>query len=74
MCARRVVVTGVGAVSPLGLTVASTWAGVVAGRSGAGPITLFDPRRVPRPHRRRGAAVSSRRRSSAGAGPGIWTA
>jgi 3-oxoacyl-[acyl-carrier-protein] synthase II len=43
MCARRVVVTGVGAVSPLGLTVASTWAGVVAGHSGAGPITLFDP-------------------------------
>jgi 3-oxoacyl-[acyl-carrier-protein] synthase II len=43
MCARRVVVTGVGAVSPLGLTVASTWAGVVAGRSGAGPITRFDP-------------------------------
>jgi 3-oxoacyl-[acyl-carrier-protein] synthase II len=43
MCARRVVVTGVGAISPLGLTVASTWAGVVAGHSGAGPITLFDP-------------------------------
>jgi 3-oxoacyl-[acyl-carrier-protein] synthase II len=43
MCARRVVVTGVGVVSPLGLTVASTWAGVVAGHSGAGPITLFDP-------------------------------
>ncbi len=43
MCARRVVVTGVGAVSPLGLTVASTWAGVVAGYSGVGPITLFDP-------------------------------
>jgi 3-oxoacyl-[acyl-carrier-protein] synthase II len=43
MCARRVVVTGVGAVSPLGLTVASTWAGVVAGHSGVGPITLFDP-------------------------------
>jgi 3-oxoacyl-[acyl-carrier-protein] synthase II len=43
MCARRVVVTGVGAVSPLGLTVASTWAGVVAGHSGAGPISRFDP-------------------------------
>ncbi len=43
MGARRVVVTGVGAVSPLGLTVASTWEGLVAGRSGVGPITLFDP-------------------------------
>ena len=40
---RRVVVTGVGAVSPLGLDVASTWAGLTAGRSGAGPITRFDP-------------------------------
>ncbi len=47
MCARRVVVTGVGAVSPLGLTVASTWAGVVAGRSGVGPITRFDPHGYP---------------------------
>ncbi len=42
MGARRVVVTGVGAVSPLGLTAASTWAAVVAGQSGVGPITLFD--------------------------------
>src|SRR5581483_7592726 len=38
----RVVVTGLGAVTPLGLDVASTWAAAVAGRSGAGPITLFD--------------------------------
>ena len=41
MCARRVVVTGVGAVSPLGLTAASTWDGLVSGRSGVGAITLF---------------------------------
>jgi 3-oxoacyl-[acyl-carrier-protein] synthase II len=47
MCARRAVVTGVGAVSPLGLTVASTWAGLVAGRSGVGPITRFDPHGYP---------------------------
>lgn len=40
---RRVVVTGIGAVSPLGLSVAETWAGLVAGRSGIGPITRFDP-------------------------------
>ena len=40
--ARRVVVTGLGALSPLGLDAASTWAGVCAGRSGVAPITRFD--------------------------------
>ena len=39
---RRVVVTGLGAVSPVGLDVASTWASLVAGKGGAGPITQFD--------------------------------
>lgn len=39
---RRVVVTGMGAVSPLGLDVASLWQGIVEARSGIGPITLFD--------------------------------
>jgi 3-oxoacyl-[acyl-carrier-protein] synthase II len=39
---RRVVVTGVGLVSPLGIGTAETWQGLVAGRSGAAPITLFD--------------------------------
>src|SRR5205807_7728663 len=39
---RRVVVTGLGMVSPLGLTAAATWEGIVAGRSGIGPITAFD--------------------------------
>lgn len=38
---RRVVVTGLGVVSPLGNDLATTWAGVVAGRSGVGPITHF---------------------------------
>ena len=47
MCARRVVVTGVGVVSPLGLTAASTWEGLVSGRSGVGAITLFEPERFP---------------------------
>ena len=40
---RRVVVTGVGAVTPLGNDVESTWENLIAGRSGAGPITAFDP-------------------------------
>jgi 3-oxoacyl-[acyl-carrier-protein] synthase II len=39
---KRVVVTGVGLVSPLGIGTAATWEALVAGRSGAAPITLFD--------------------------------
>jgi 3-oxoacyl-[acyl-carrier-protein] synthase II len=39
---RRVVITGMGAVSPLGNDVESTWENLAAGRSGAGPITSFD--------------------------------
>jgi 3-oxoacyl-[acyl-carrier-protein] synthase II len=41
------VVTGLGALTPLGLTVADTWAGLVEGRSGIGPITLFDTTDLP---------------------------
>ena len=44
--ARRVVVTGMGAVSALGNDVASTWAGLLAGRSGIRTIERFDPSRV----------------------------
>lgn len=40
---ERVVVTGIGAISPLGLTADATWASVVAGRSGIDRITRFDP-------------------------------
>ena len=40
---RRVVVTGLGVVSPLGLNVTDTWAGLLAGRSGAARIQRFDP-------------------------------
>lgn len=40
---RRVVVTGMGAVTPLGLTVEGYWQGLVAGRSGIGPLTRCDP-------------------------------
>jgi 3-oxoacyl-[acyl-carrier-protein] synthase II len=39
---RRVVITGMGAVSPLGNDVETTWRGILAGESGAGPITQFD--------------------------------
>ncbi len=39
---KRVVVTGLGAVTPLGLNVEETWENVKAGKSGAGPITHFD--------------------------------
>jgi 3-oxoacyl-[acyl-carrier-protein] synthase II len=39
---RRVVVTGLGAVSSLGNNVRATWEGLVEGRCGIGPITLFD--------------------------------
>ena len=39
---RRVVITGMGAITPLGNSVDETWAGIKAGKSGIGPITLFD--------------------------------
>lgn len=39
---KRVVVTGLGAITPLGNDVATTWNNAVAGKSGAGPITHFD--------------------------------
>jgi 3-oxoacyl-[acyl-carrier-protein] synthase II len=40
---RRVVVTGMGAITPLGIGVEATWEGMRAGRSGITKITLFDP-------------------------------
>ena len=39
---RRVVVTGMGVVSPVGIGAWTAWESVVAGRSGVGPVTLFD--------------------------------
>ena len=39
---RRVVITGLGAVTDLGLDVDSTWEGMVSGKTGIGPITAFE--------------------------------
>jgi 3-oxoacyl-[acyl-carrier-protein] synthase II len=43
MHSARVVITGLGAATPLGLTVADTWEGLCAGRVGIDTITAFDP-------------------------------
>ena len=42
MSRRRVVVTGLGAISPIGNTVPEAWENLLAGKSGIGPITRFD--------------------------------
>ncbi|PZO61897.1 MAG: beta-ketoacyl-[acyl-carrier-protein] synthase II [Pseudoxanthomonas suwonensis] len=47
MSKRRVVITGLGIVSPLGNDLASSWEGIVSGRSGIGPITCFDASALP---------------------------
>jgi 3-oxoacyl-[acyl-carrier-protein] synthase II len=44
---RRVVVTGVGVVSPLGIGKEEAWAAALAGKSGVGPITRFDAKDLP---------------------------
>ncbi|HSR21314.1 MAG TPA: beta-ketoacyl-ACP synthase II [Anaerolineales bacterium] len=43
---ERIVITGMGAVSPLGLNVAESWKNAIAGVSGVGPITQFDHARM----------------------------
>ena len=47
MSKRRVVVTGMGMVSPLGNDVASSWDGIINGRSGIGPVAGFDASTYP---------------------------
>ena len=44
---RRVVVTGMGAFTPLGLCAEESWKGLISGRSGIGPMTLCDPSDFP---------------------------
>ena len=44
---RRVVVTGMGMLTPMGGDRESTWSALLAGHSGVGPITLFDARTFP---------------------------
>lgn len=46
MAERRVVVTGLGTINPLGHDVATTWEALLAGRSGVGKIEAFDPSRL----------------------------
>ena len=43
MSKRRVVITGIGAVTPLGLTAQESWEAVRQGVCGIGPITQYDP-------------------------------
>jgi 3-oxoacyl-[acyl-carrier-protein] synthase II len=43
---HQVVITGIGALTPVGTTIAETWDALKAGTSGLGPVTLFDPSRI----------------------------
>ena len=45
--AQRVVITGMGALSPLGHSVQELWNGLLQGRSGIAPITQFDASHIP---------------------------
>lgn len=44
---RRVVVTGLGAVTPIGIGVEDFWNALLSGQSGVGPVSLFDPSDYP---------------------------
>ncbi len=43
---NRVVITGLGAITPVGLSVSAFWESLIAGRSGVGRITRFDPANI----------------------------
>jgi beta-ketoacyl-acyl-carrier-protein synthase II len=65
---ERVVITGLGAITPLGLTVKETWEGLVAGRSGVGPVTQFDAKEARRMARCSQMAVATAQEALADAG------
>ena len=44
---RRVVITGLGMITPVGLDTESSWDGLISGKSGIGPITQFDDKTIP---------------------------
>ena len=46
MQTKRVVVTGMGVISPIGLDLESYWTGLRTGKCGIGPVTLFDASRL----------------------------
>ena len=54
---RRVVVTGMGAITPVGNTAPATWEAFVAGRSGVTTVTQLDPNLFPCSRRRRGEGL-----------------
>ena len=57
---RRVVVTGFGCLTPVGNDVATTWRSILAGKSGAGPITKFDATTFPVRFAAAGTALGGR--------------
>ena len=72
--ARRVVITGIGAITPIGLGVDGLWAGLRRRTSAVRCITRFDPERVQVPRGRRGRRTSWRRTTSRSVGPAGSTA
>jgi len=67
---RRIVVTGIGGVTPLGIDVRATWDCLLRGRSGVGPITLFDASNFPV---RIAAEVRNWSMQLVGESPAPWT-
>ena len=57
---RRVVVTGMGMVTPVGRDLESSWKALREGRGGVGPITLFDASTFADPDRGRGEGLLAR--------------
>ena len=47
MCRKRIAITGVGLVTPLGIGTEKNWSALLSGASGVGEVTLFDASRLP---------------------------